>query len=270
VCYYGTVLVTTTVFSSVGSTSNDHARLLNDGERYYNSTLVESAESSFVASSSSSAYTFDYGAVAASASAEIAGTTLVLLTVDRIGRVPSQAAAYALGGISVFLLCWTASGSAEPSRTALVLAAFCARLFFMAATCTTWVSTAEIFPTHLRTTGHGTCNAVGRLGGAASPLLLINVFGAFNNGNQGGDPSPSPQSLRGTGIALLVVSLTTAWSTWHLPETAGRAMGRRSAEPCYSSRGDGVFYDGSGEREISHANLASPAVERPVSEFPVD
>jgi MFS family permease len=207
ICYYGTVLVSTAVFATAHDDPQD-----------------QTSESS-----SSSSYSFDYGAVLASASAEIAGTTMVLFTIDRMGRVVSQSVAYAAGGVSVFVLCWLAS-TGTSSRTSLVLAAFTARLFFMGATCTTWVSTAEIFPTHLRTTGHASCNAVARIGGAISPLLLVGAVG----------PAKDSASFLSSGVVLLVVSLLTAWSTWNLPETAGRGMGRAVVAAMRQSD-EGVF-----------------------------
>jgi MFS family permease len=249
VCYYGTIMVTTAVFTTVLYQSASNAT--DDSPPPSHRWLDENFDPVTADNGNATAgYSFDYGAVTTSASAEIAGTTLVLLTIDRLGRVPSQALAYAAGGLSVFALCWVASSSSpshEPSsRTSLVLAAFFARLCFMGATCTTWVSTAELFPTRLRTTGHATCNAVARLGGAASPLLLINFLSAAaapdGSSSQPGD-RPSSSSIRGAGIALLAVSLTTAWSTWHLPETAGRAMGRLHGLvlPVNTMDEDGVF-----------------------------
>jgi hypothetical protein len=246
-------MVTTAVFATVhpsaSNTTDDappHRWLDSDNDPATSATATETR-------AAPAGYSFDYGAVAASASAEIAGTTLVLLTIDRLGRVPSQAFAYAAGGASVFALCWmdSSSSSEQASRTSLVLAAFFARLCFMGATCTTWVSTAELFPTRLRTTGHASCNAVGRLGGAASPLLLVGFLSAAADG---GSPASS-SSIRVAGIALLAVSLTTAWSTWQLPETAGRAMGRRgSALPVDTVEEDGVF------RSDSHRARAADGI----------
>jgi MFS family permease len=88
-----------------------------------------------------SQYAYDYGAIIGSSLAEIVGQTAVLLLIDRIGRVPTQAVAYAAGALSVFCLCFVAyiedTGS-ETERYVLVLLAFCARMFIMAATSVTW------------------------------------------------------------------------------------------------------------------------------------
>lgn len=176
--YYGTIIVITKVFAST-----------EDGSE-----------------KASGSYSFDYGAIFASASAELAGTTLVLFTIDRLGRIPTQTVSYLLGGVSVFVLC--ALASVDMSRSRLVASAFCARLFYMAATCTTWVSTAELLTTEIRSTGHSASNAVARIGGAFSPYLVT---------------SSAPFPIVGT--VLLGVSLVTAYATWNLPETTGKRMG---------------------------------------------
>ena len=47
-------------------------------------------------------YDFDYTAILISASAEIFGLLVVLYTIDRWGRIPSQTTAYWAGGIACF------------------------------------------------------------------------------------------------------------------------------------------------------------------------
>lgn len=114
--YYGTIIAVTTLFSS---TSEDIGDQNGNG---YEKTL----------------YSFDYGAIFASASSEIAGLSLVILTIDRCGRILTQALTYAFGGISIFALCMLASPSGGDevdgvSRTTLIAAAFLARMLFMGA-----------------------------------------------------------------------------------------------------------------------------------------
>jgi MFS family permease len=88
-----------------------------------------------------SQYAYDYGAIIGSSLAEIIGQTAVLILIDRVGRVATQAVAYAAGALSVFCLCFVAyiedTGS-ETERYILVLLAFLARMFIMAATSLTW------------------------------------------------------------------------------------------------------------------------------------
>lgn len=92
-------------------------------------------------------FQYDYGAIIASSAAEFVGQTAVLFLIDRIGRVPSQALAYALGGLSVFSLCMVSylqdegtieNESTHTGRWTLVLLAFASRMFIMGATSVTW------------------------------------------------------------------------------------------------------------------------------------
>ena len=78
----------------------------------------------------------------------------------------------------------------------------------MGASCTTWVSTSEVLPTEIRTTGHGFANAMGRIGGFLSPFII-------SEGN----------SLRTIGLVMMFVSLVTTWLASQLPETMGKALG---------------------------------------------
>ena len=160
-------------------------------------------------------YSFDYGAILASACSEIAGTTLVYLLIDRIGRVPLQVFSYLGGGMFVFFLCLLGTREdvgdgveQNSSRLVLIVIAFLARMCFMGGSCTTWVSTAEILSTEIRTTGHSSANAVARLSGAMSPFLVT---------------SETPLDVVG-GI-LLVISALAAFASWNLPETMGKALG---------------------------------------------
>ena len=155
------------------------------------------------------AYSFDYAAILASASAEFAGTTITILLVDRLGRIPTLVASYLGGGFSVFLLTLLAMDSDSP-REQLILMGFLSRLFFMGGSCTTWVSTAEIMPTEIRTTGHSWSNAFARLAGAASPYLIT---------------EHRPYIF--CGVVIMIISLATALASSRLPETKGQFMGMR-------------------------------------------
>lgn len=130
--------------------------------------------------------------------------------IDRIGRIPSQTASYVGGGISVGLLCLLAArqssyGSATPF---MVMTAFLARMCYMSGTCSSWVSTAELLPTEVRSTGHAAANAVARFGSIACPFLVTDRSSYFT-----------------IGWTLLTVSCMTAWCTWNLPETRGLRLG---------------------------------------------
>jgi MFS family permease len=151
-------------------------------------------------------YNFDYGAIFVSSSAELVGTTIVILAVDRAGRIPCQVIAYSLAGISVCILCTLASNGAP--RALLVALAFIARVFEMGGTCVTWVSTAEILTTEVRSTGHSTANAMARLGAFFCPFVV-----------EGSIP------LRRIGFIMLFVHAITVICVSKLPETKGKGMG---------------------------------------------
>jgi MFS family permease len=184
--YYGTVMVITEVFAA-------------DGREY-------------VDGDDESGYSFDYSAIFTSATAEIAGTTLILFLIDRVGRIRSQAYSYLTGGIMVCILCLLAS-SENSNRVLMIIIAFLARMFFMSASCATWVSTAEILTTEVRSTGHAASNAVARLGGALSPILVSGKM-----------------SYPATALVLVLVSMGTFACSWHLPETHGKALGASSPQ----------------------------------------
>jgi hypothetical protein len=97
----------------------------------------------------------------------------------------------------------------EAFRSHLIVFSFLARMFFMSASCATWVSTAEILTTEIRTTGHSAANAVGRLSGSFSPYLLTNA-------------TPYPV----IGGVMFAISLFTTVCVIKLPETKGTEHGR--------------------------------------------
>jgi MFS family permease len=151
-------------------------------------------------------YEFDYSAIFISASSEILGLVLVLMTVDKWGRIPTQTFTYLGGGFSCLIFGFMAY--AEAPRGTLLFLAFVARMFMMGATCTTWVSTTEILSTGNRATGHSAANAIGRMGGFFAPYIIT-------EGN----------SIRVIGVVMFIVSIFTAMIAWQLPETQGKAMG---------------------------------------------
>ena len=81
-------------------------------------------------------------------------------------------------------------------------------MLLMAASCTTWVSTAEIFTTDIRSTGHSAANAVARIGGFLVPYVVS---------------ASAPLPFIGT--FMLLVACGTAFCAWNLPETKGRDLG---------------------------------------------
>jgi MFS family permease len=175
--YYGTILLTTNLFS-------------------------ESAENTDV----SDAYAFDYGAIFVSGTAEIFGTTFAILGVDTLGRRPVQMISYTIGGICILIL--SIFSQIDAGRGGMITFAFFARLFMMAGNITTWVATAEILTTEIRTTGHSYANAMARVGGFAAPYLI--------------QETKAPLLIGGIMFSLAMV---TAFTSSRLPETKGKALG---------------------------------------------
>jgi len=191
--YYGNIMIVTLVFAD-----------------------DETKAGSSVSHKDTNSYSFDYGAIMTSASAELAGTTLVIFLIDRIGRVPTQISSYIGGGCMVYLLCMLKARSlangAPSHRTLMVMAAFLARMAFMSSSCSTWIATAEILTTEIRATGHAASNAVARLGGSLSPYLVT-------------DATP----MATIGSVMLTISLATTFAVAGLPETMGLSMGASSS-----------------------------------------
>eukprot|EP00548_Thalassiothrix_antarctica_P013038 CAMPEP_0194176340 /NCGR_PEP_ID=MMETSP0154-20130528/10259_1 /TAXON_ID=1049557 /ORGANISM="Thalassiothrix antarctica, Strain L6-D1" /LENGTH=190 /DNA_ID=CAMNT_0038890471 /DNA_START=148 /DNA_END=721 /DNA_ORIENTATION=+ len=166
---------------------------------------------------------FDYNAILTSSLAEFFGTTLAILTIDRIGRIPLQATSYSLTGICILTLLLVANNSNASSdyddntssdyddnnnhRLVLITLAFLSRLCIMTANITTWVGTAEILTTEIRSSGHSAANAVARLGGFAAPYLLL------------------LQNRSSIGLILFGIAILTTLTVLHLPETNGIALG---------------------------------------------
>eukprot|EP00538_Stauroneis_constricta_P000873 CAMPEP_0119571464 /NCGR_PEP_ID=MMETSP1352-20130426/44134_1 /TAXON_ID=265584 /ORGANISM="Stauroneis constricta, Strain CCMP1120" /LENGTH=551 /DNA_ID=CAMNT_0007621145 /DNA_START=144 /DNA_END=1799 /DNA_ORIENTATION=- len=179
--YYGTILAITAIFASDSNSENG------------DDDIPDVAE-------------FDYGAIFVSNSAEFIGTTIAILLVDRAGRIPLQIASYLLAGIGVCMLCVLADRGY--SRDVLIGFGFLARIFEMSGSCVTWVSTAEILTTEVRTTGHSSANAIARIGALISPFVVEDSI-----------------SLVKLGMVMLVVHTATAIFVSQLPETAGGRMG---------------------------------------------
>jgi len=93
---------------------------------------------------------FNFQALAVSAAAEMIGTLISALVVDSFGRIGPQVVGFALSGFLVFFLLWFAHSSPVWLLTILALGA---RTFEVGASSLSWVITAEVLPTELRSTG---------------------------------------------------------------------------------------------------------------------
>lgn len=188
-CYYGAIMIITRIFEG-----EQHQGVNNGDENLQSSS-------------------FDYSAIFISSTAEAMGTAMAICLVDRIGRIPTIAGSYFAGGIVLFLLCFFVD---QLGRTVTVTLSFMSRIFEMIASCTVWISTAELFTTEIRSTGHSATNAVARIGGFISPYLI--------SGNA---------SFQFIGSVFFAVHVGAAFCALQLPETKGVELGSTS------SRGDG-------------------------------
>jgi len=182
--YYGTIIAVARVFE----------RVEDD---------MDSSETT----SNESGVDFDYSAIFISSCSEIIGTIIVLLFVDRVGRVPLQVYSYISSGICFFVLCFFATSD---KRGLLMCFAFMLRVFEMSGNCATWLSITEVLSTEIRSTGHSAANAVARLGAFSSPFL---VEGSI--------------SLRKVGTIMLAIHVLTAYCASHIPETKDVSLGEK-------------------------------------------
>ena len=154
---------------------------------------------------------FDYEAILVASLSEIVATTFTIFTIDKLGRKRLHALSFGLGGVFVFGLCGLGSSNGDATgRQRSILLSFLSRMWIFVGSAVTWIWTAEVLETHLRTTGHSMANAGGRIGGFISPYLV----------------SPTRFSYPTIGIILWIVSWTLVTIAWcNLPETVGAPMG---------------------------------------------
>lgn len=198
--YYGTIIAVTRVFETsdegnINSADYDDAV----GNANVNEDMVQ----------------FDYQAIFISSTAELVGTAIVVFLIDRAGRIASQVFAYLVGGVCLFLLCFFAESGSRPF---LIGVSFGARVCEMMGSCVTWVTTAEVLSTEIRTTGHSAANAIARTGGFISPYLV-------------GGRLP----LRTVGIIMLCIHCFTAFCASKLPETRNKRLGHATSMNVYDA-----------------------------------
>ena len=199
--YYGTVMAITEIFDSEGDSDTE------------------------------SKNNFDFGAIFVSSSAELVGTTVAIICVDTVGRIRLQVWTYALAGLFVCSLYFAAAYNYN--RNALVALGFGARIFEMIGTCVSWVSTAEILTTEVRTTGHSAANAVARIGSLFSPFLI-----------------EGHGSLIKKGLVMLAIHTGTVFCVSQLPETKGMRMGLIQEDDHYVGRVPDTDDDGFNDEDV--------------------
>merc|ERR1711988_756545 len=110
-----------------------------------------------------------YAAALVTGVAELPGLFVAILLVDFKGRCKTQAVLFTVCAGSLCFL----SGMARFPTGLLMLFMFCARGAVSGAFVTTYVYTAEVYPTACRTTGLGAASALGRVGGIVTIYVAI-------------------------------------------------------------------------------------------------
>lgn len=97
------------------------------------------------------------------------------------------------------------------SNAMIVVAGVCLSAFMNGAYAGVYAYTAEVFPTHVRTTGAGTASAIGRLGAIAAPILVGAVF-----------PLAGFTGVFGVTTLMLSMGVLTVWLLG--VDTRGRSL----------------------------------------------
>jgi len=143
-----------------------------------------------------------------SAGAEIMGIFLLVLAIDRWGRIPTQVLSYALASLTCLTLAvWYEIPFLENGNTLIVMV-FLGRMMLYGGGATTAVSTTEVLTTEIRTTGHAIAGMVGRLGGVASSLILNPI-----------------SNIPTEGLVIFVIGLWITMASTDIPETHAKELG---------------------------------------------
>jgi len=139
VAYYGAIVFFQRVFEAGGGTGGDTHETCETCAPY-----------------------LDYGDDMIAASSELAGTTMTLLLLGRLGRVWSQVCFSMLAAAAMLTLGFCDGSSAVPFWVTVV-AAFVARGALIATCNAAWVMTPELYPAAVRASGHQFATAANRI-----------------------------------------------------------------------------------------------------------
>jgi MFS family permease len=148
--------------------------------------------------------------------AAVPGYVLAIARLDRMGHRRLQ-----LTGFAVMALCFLVIAAVPGMTTAVVpfLLVYGVSYFFteFGPNMTTFVLPSELYPTAMRTTGHGISAGIGKLGA----FIGVFLFPVLN----------SSLGLRGTLLLTAVISGLGFALTLVLPEPAGRSLDEIAAGP---------------------------------------
>lgn len=171
-CFYGISLLATRLFSRGGNDTDFQCR-------------------------------FDYPFIFGITTSEVLGTAALLLLIDRIGRVKSQAIPYFLTAVALVPV-----GAADDVNKYITFACLYVALGAqMMASAASWVHVAELYPTDVRSTGHSLALTVSRISAFSSSYVVDSTL-------------PTSMVVVILGVVAVFASIASAL----LPETAGKAL----------------------------------------------
>lgn len=169
-----------------------------------NSTAANiTAANSTAATAAASACGFDFASICKANLGQILGLLFAVAFIDSWGRKPVQQVAYCVSGVMALGL-----GFPETlGRGTVTMVAAVALAAQMAASCSTWTHTPELFPTNVRGAANALCNSAARTGAAMSTYLIGGAVGVLP-----------------TAIGLATVCFVSAASLIFVKETAGHNL----------------------------------------------
>lgn len=105
--------------------------------------------------------------------AQIPGYYVAAWINDKVGRQLSISCFLTFGGVSAVAMILS------HTDTTVLIAGICMSFFMNGTYAGVYVYISEIFPTELRGTGFGVASSIGRIGGAASPIIVGLIFPAY-------------------------------------------------------------------------------------------
>jgi putative MFS transporter len=144
---------------------------------------------------------FDFMSIFVNASAELVGIFMTVNFIEVTGRTFICFCAFSLAAVTSMLM------GATIGPTEMLVFSLIARAASVASNSTVWVMTPELYKTHVRATGHSSCNGFTRIGAFLSPFMV-------------------QSDLPNTAVASLIfcANMVGVMCTMCLPETLGRSI----------------------------------------------
>ena len=146
---------------------------------------------------------------------------MTVLGIDRVERRNWHTGTFLIGGLLLGSICFLHKSEQQGGtystheRLWWIGLVFVTRLCIFSGSILTWIWTAEIWPTAIRSTGHSSSNAAGRVGGFCVPFVIARLSGGSD-----GTATDSQQWLGWFWISTATIMVLLA--RWNLPETSLR------------------------------------------------